>query len=123
MDVDRRHLLGLATIAAGTAAPGASARPALAASPIGTLGLDAAHFGLHPGSTEDQSRVLQNAIDAPARARAPLAIAPGVYRAGNLKLPAGAQLLGVRGGPPILLSEGGAAPAGARAARRALSGP
>ena len=51
MDIDRRHILGLGAVAAG-----ACARPAFAApSPIGTLGLDAAHFGLHPGSTEDQS--------------------------------------------------------------------
>src|SRR6202048_824287 len=122
MDVDRRHLLGLATIAAGTAAPGASARPALAASPIGTLGLDAAHFGLRPGSTEDQSRVLQNAIDAAARARAPLAIAPGMYRAGNLKLPAGAQLLGVRGATQIVLTEGPSLLAAAGADHITLSG-
>jgi uncharacterized secreted repeat protein (TIGR03808 family) len=101
MDIDRRHLLGLGAIAAGVTAAGAGA-----ASPLGTLGLDAAHFGLRPGSSEDQSRVLQNAIDAAARGRAPLAIAPGIYRAGNLKLPAGAQLLGVRGATQIVLTEG-----------------
>jgi uncharacterized secreted repeat protein (TIGR03808 family) len=101
MDIDRRHLLGLGAVAAGTTAAGAGA-----ASPLGTLGLDAAHFDLRPGSTEDQSRVLQTAIDAAARARAPLAIAPGIYRAGNLKLSAGAQLLGVRGATQIVLTEG-----------------
>jgi uncharacterized secreted repeat protein (TIGR03808 family) len=101
MDIDRRHLLGLGAIAAGVTAAGAGA-----ASPLGTLGLDAAHFGLRPGSSEDQSRVLQNGIDAAARGRAPLAIAPGIYRAGNLKLPAGAQLLGVRGATQIVLTEG-----------------
>src|ERR1700730_872008 len=122
MDIDRRHLLGLGAIAAGTAA-GATARRALAApSPIGTLGLDAAHFGLRPGSTEDQSRVLQNAIDAAARARAPLAIAPGTYRAGNLKLPAGAQLLGVRGATQIILFEGPSLFAAAGADHVTLSG-
>jgi uncharacterized secreted repeat protein (TIGR03808 family) len=109
MDIDRRHLLRLGAIAVGAGAIGAPARVALAApaaSPLGTLGLDAAHFGLHAGSSEDQSRVLQNAIDAAARARVPLAIAPGAYRAGNLRLPAGAQLLGVRGATQIVLTEG-----------------
>src|ERR1700676_4317649 len=125
MDIDRRHLLGLGAIAAAAAAAGATARPARAAtapSPIGTLGLDAAHFGLHPGSTEDQSRVLQSAIDAAARARAPLAIAPGMYRAGNLKLPAGAQLLGVRGATQIVLTEGPSLLAAAGADHITLSG-
>jgi len=46
---------------------------------------------LRPGSPDDQSRVLQNAIDAAARAQAPLAIAPGIYRAGNLRLAGGAS--------------------------------
>jgi uncharacterized secreted repeat protein (TIGR03808 family) len=122
MDIDRRHL---GTIAMGAAATGAAARPAFAAagaSPIGTLGLDAAHFGLRPGSIDDQSRVLQNAIDAAARARAPLAIAPGVYRAGNLKLPAGAQLLGVRGATQIVLTEGPSLLAAAGADHITLSG-
>jgi uncharacterized secreted repeat protein (TIGR03808 family) len=121
MDIDRRHLLKLGAIAA---AAGAGARPALAAaaSPIGTLGLDAAHFGLHPGASEDQSRVLQNAIDTAARARVPLAIAPGTYRAGNLKLPAGTQLLGVRGATQIVLSEGPSLMAAAGADHVTLSG-
>jgi uncharacterized secreted repeat protein (TIGR03808 family) len=124
MDIDRRHLLKLGTIAAGAIAAGAPARPtrAATASPIGALGLDAAHFGLRPGASEDQSRVLQNAIDAAARARAPLAIAPGTYRAGNLKLPAGTQLLGVRGATQITLSEGPSLFAAAGADHVTLSG-
>jgi uncharacterized secreted repeat protein (TIGR03808 family) len=120
MDIDRRHLLGLAAVTAG-----ASALPALAAptaAPLGTIGLDAAHFGLHPGSADDQSRVLQAAIDAAARVRAPLALAPGMYRAGNLKLPAGAQLLGVRGATQIVLSEGPSLMAAAGADHITLSG-
>jgi len=125
MDIDRRHLLGLGTIAAGATAAGTTVAPAFAvpaASPIGTLGLDAAHFGLRAGRTDDQSRVLQNAIDAAARARAPLAIAPGIYRAGNLNLPAGAQLLGVRGATQIVLTEGPALLAASGADHITLSG-
>jgi uncharacterized secreted repeat protein (TIGR03808 family) len=108
MDVNRRRLLRLGTIAAGAiaAAGGARPTPAATASPLSTLGLDAARFGLRPGAGEDQSRVLPNAIDSAARDRTPLAIAPGTYRAGNLKLPAGAQFLGVRGATQIILSEG-----------------
>ena len=103
MDIDRRHLLRLGAVAAGAIAAGAGALPARAPaspSPIGALGLDAAHFGLRPGSPDDQSRALQAAIDAAARARAPLAIAPGLYRAGNLQLPAGTQLIGRARGDP-----------------------
>jgi len=123
MDFDRRHLLRLgagAAAAAGTAALPAFAAPT--ASSIGTLGLDAAHFGLRPGSTDDQSRVLQNAIDAAARAQTPLALAPGVYRAGNLRLPTGAQLAGVRGATQLVLTEGPALLAGKGADRITLSG-
>jgi uncharacterized secreted repeat protein (TIGR03808 family) len=128
MDIDRRHLLRLGAVAAGAAGAnvlGARALPAVAApsaSPIGTLGLDAAHFGLHPGSPDDQSRALQSAIDAAARARAPLAIAPGIYRAGNLQLPAGAQLIGVRGATQISLTQGPSLLAAAGADHVTLSG-
>jgi uncharacterized secreted repeat protein (TIGR03808 family) len=127
MDIDRRHLLRFGALSAGAAAAdavatGASALAAPAPFPIGTLGLDAAHFGLHPGSPEDQSRVLQNAIDGAARARAPLAIAPGLYRAGNLTLPAGAQLHGVRGATQIVLTQGPSLMAAAGADHVTLSG-
>src|SRR5207302_704471 len=85
--VDRRRFLALAATA------GVGAIPALAHAavpmPISALGLDAAQFGLRPGSPDDQSRALQRALDEAARSRAPLALAPGVYRVGNLRLPAG----------------------------------
>src|SRR5438105_15362996 len=102
----RRHFLTLtaaAAAAAGTAALPARAAPA---SPMSALGLDAAHFGLRPGSPDDQSRTLQRALDAVATARVPLALAPGVYRVGNLKLNAGAQLVGVRGHSKLLFTAG-----------------
>ena len=104
MDVDRRRLfrLGAAGAAAGTTAPAAAA-----SGPIGMLGLDATHFGLHPGSAEDQSRILQGAIDEAVRRGMPLSIPPGRYRAGNLMLPRGAQLFGVRGATRLVLSAGG----------------
>jgi uncharacterized secreted repeat protein (TIGR03808 family) len=106
MDTDRRRLLkfGAAASLAGTTASPSLA--AAAAPPIGALGLDATHFGLRPGTSEDQSRTLQNAIDAAARLRTPLAIPPGIYRAGDLKLPPGTQLIGVRGATQLVLTEG-----------------
>jgi uncharacterized secreted repeat protein (TIGR03808 family) len=104
MHLDRRHFFVLSTAAAASAAAG----PAHAAPPstIAALGLDAAQFGLRAGSPDDQSRTFQRALDAATQARAPLAIAPGVYRVGNLKLNAGAQLLGVRGATRLVFTEG-----------------
>ena len=92
MTMDRRRFLILGTAAAATVSPAVAAP-----SPIGALGVDGAQFGLRPGSTDDQSRAFQRAIDETARNRTPLAIAPGSYRVGNLRLPANAQLVGVRG--------------------------
>src|SRR3954447_24667821 len=98
MPLDRRSLI------AGTGAA-ALAIPARAA-PLSHYGLDAAHFGLRPGAPEDQSARLQRAIDEAARTRVPLALAPGVYRAGGITLSAGVQILGVRGATRIAFSGG-----------------
>jgi len=100
MNLNRRHLL---TAAASGAA--ILAIPAVAA-PLSAFGLDAAHFGVRPGAAGDQSRALQRAIDQAARSRVPLMLAPGVYRAGDLKLPSGAHLAGVRGASRIILTRG-----------------
>lgn len=102
--IDRRQLLvGSLTSAAALSVP------------LSAHGLDAAQFGVRPGAPDDQSRALQRAIDQAARTGAPLVLAPGVYRAGNLKLPAGGQVFGARGatrlvltrGPSLLSTEGG----------------
>jgi uncharacterized secreted repeat protein (TIGR03808 family) len=99
MTLDRRTLLaGLAA----TAAPSF----ARAAAPISAFGLDAAQFGVRPGSPDDQTRALQRAIDQAAAGHAPLALAPGVYRAGDLMLPAGTQIRGVRGATRIVTTGG-----------------
>ena len=104
MPIHRRHLLALASAAAGMVAA-SPARGAPAVSSIGALGFDAAHFGLRPGSPDDQSRVLQRAVEEAARSRAPLTIAPGVYRVGYIKLPTGTQLRGVRGATKLVLAD------------------
>jgi uncharacterized secreted repeat protein (TIGR03808 family) len=112
MDVNRRHLFGITAAGAGALAV---SPPAAAAQPISALGRDATHYGLRPGSPDDQTKILQRAIDDAARAQAPLALPPGVYRTGMLRLPNGAQLVGVRGatrlvfagGASMVTSEGG----------------
>jgi len=74
--------------------------------PLSAYGIDAAQFGVRPGALDDQSRALQRAIDQAARTRAPLILVPGVYRAGDLRLSDGAQLLGVRGATRLVLTRG-----------------
>jgi uncharacterized secreted repeat protein (TIGR03808 family) len=99
MPLNRRHLLLGSLSAAALAAP-------VKAAPLSVFGLDASHFGVHPGATGDQSRALQRAIGEAARARTPLILPPGVYHAGNLSLPAGTALCGVRGATRLMLTQG-----------------
>jgi uncharacterized secreted repeat protein (TIGR03808 family) len=95
MPIDRRSLL-----------IGSLSGAAALTVPISAYGLDAAQLGVRPGAQDDQSRALQRAIDQAARTRVPLILMPGVYRAGDLKLPDGAQLLGVRGATRFVLTRG-----------------
>jgi uncharacterized secreted repeat protein (TIGR03808 family) len=113
MDLNRRRLLAVS--AAGVAsALGTSAEVAHAAQPASALGRDATQYGVRPGGADDQTKALQRAIDEATRAEVPLALPPGVYRIGQLRLGRGAQLIGVRGatklaftgGPSMLLGEG-----------------
>ena len=95
MPIDRRQfLMGSVTSATALAAP------------LSAYGLDAAQFGVRAGAPDDQSRVLQRALDQAARTRAPLILPPGVYRTGELNLPSGAQLFGVRGATRLILTHG-----------------
>jgi uncharacterized secreted repeat protein (TIGR03808 family) len=102
MDISRRYLLGAA--AAGAAA--LSATPLRAAPPTSSLGRDATQYGVRPNSADDQTAALQRAIDEAARARMPLALPPGNYRTGLLRLPPGAQLIGVRGATKLIFTGG-----------------
>ena len=100
MTLNRRHLLAAAPLSAlGFATPASAA-------PTSAFGLDAAHLGVRAGSPDDQSARLQRAVDQAAQARLPLWLSPGVYRAGDLKLPAGAMLTGVRGATRLMLTRG-----------------
>ena len=99
MPIDRRTCCWVPCPAPRFAAPAKAA-------PLSTFGLDAAHIGVRPGAPGDQSAALQRAIDQAAHARVPLMLAPGVYRAGGLTLPAGAQLAGVRGATRLMFTHG-----------------
>ena len=105
MDMNRRHLIGGS--AAGVAGALAMSPDAARAAPLtSTLGRDVTQYGVRPGSPDDQTAKLQRAIDEAARAQAPLALPPGVYRTGMLRLSNGSQLVGVRGATKFMFSGG-----------------
>jgi uncharacterized secreted repeat protein (TIGR03808 family) len=105
MDVNRRHLIGAS--AAGVAgALAVSPDAARAATLTSALGRDATHYGVRPGGSDDQTKVLQRAIDDAARAQVPLALPPGVYRTGMLRLQSGTQLVGVRSATKLVFNGG-----------------
>jgi uncharacterized secreted repeat protein (TIGR03808 family) len=105
MDIRRRHILGAsaASVAGALALPSEAARAAPLTS---TLGRDATHYGVRPNAPDDQTHALQRAIDEAARANAPLALPPGVYRTGSLQLTKGSQLTGVRGATKLVFTGG-----------------
>src|SRR3954451_9687254 len=105
MDLNRRHLIG-ASVAGAAGALAMSPDAARAAPLTSTLGRDATQYGVRPGSPDDQTRALQRAIDEAARAQVPLALPPGLYRTGLLRLSSGSQLIGVRGATKLVLTGG-----------------
>jgi uncharacterized secreted repeat protein (TIGR03808 family) len=68
--------------------------------------LDAVSFGLRPNASDDQSQILQRAIEQAAAARAVPRLPPGFYRAGALQLPAYAAISGVAGASRIVMAGG-----------------
>src|SRR6266481_4107209 len=105
MDINRRHLMGVS--AAGVAgALAMSPEAARAATLTSTLGRDVTQYGVRPGSPDDQTRTLQRAIDEAARGQVPLALPPGIYRTGMLRLESGTQLIGVRGATKLVFNGG-----------------
>src|ERR1700694_1054212 len=105
MDVNRRDLIGAS--AAGVAGALAMSTGDARAAPLtSALGRDATQYGVRPGSPDDQTRVLQRAIDEAARAQVPLALPPGVYRTRMLMLQSGSQLVGVRGATKLIFNGG-----------------
>jgi uncharacterized secreted repeat protein (TIGR03808 family) len=108
MTVNRRRLFAAFAGAAGaaTAASPALARDAQQPRPPAHGVIDSGAFGLRPNAAEDQTKALQQAIDHAAAARVVLQLAPGRYRAGELKLPSHAAIAGVAGATHITLSAG-----------------
>ena len=105
MDIDRRRLLAVSAL--GLAASEAAGAPSPSPAPsLWARGASAVDLKVEPDSPEDQSRALQRAIEQTAAARVPLMLPPGVYRAGNLALPAGTRLIGCPGATRLLLTEG-----------------
>ena len=105
MDFNRRHLIGAS--ATGIAGALAMSPEAARAAPLtSALGRDATQYGVRPGSPDDQTKLLQRAIDEAARAQVPLALPPGVYRTGMLRLQNGTQLVGVRGATRLVFNGG-----------------
>jgi uncharacterized secreted repeat protein (TIGR03808 family) len=105
MDLNRRHLIGAS--ATGIAGALAMSPGAAHAAPLtSVLGRDATQYGVRPGSPDDQTKILQRAIDDAARAQVPLALPPGVYRTGMLRLQSGTQLIGVRGATRLVFNGG-----------------
>src|SRR3954465_5744497 len=103
MSIDRRHFIG-ATAATGafTVTEAAAAPVASTTVPVSGLGVEAVHLGVRFNGPEDQTEVLQRAIDRAAGARLPLVLGPGVYRARGLVLQTGARLIGVPGATRIV---------------------
>src|SRR5262249_53028036 len=121
MDLNRRHLIG-ATAAGVAGVVAASPETARATQPASTLGRDVTQYGVRPGSPDDQTRALQRAIDDAARSATPLALPPGVYRTGTLRLSNGTQLVGVRGATKFIFSGGGSMVLGEGADHVGLNG-
>jgi uncharacterized secreted repeat protein (TIGR03808 family) len=104
MGIDRRRLIAVSALTG--AVPASMLATPVAAAPLSTLGVDATTLGVRAGGGADQTRMLQNAIDRTAGARVPLVLGPGDYRVGDLKLPNGAQLVGVRGATRLIFAGG-----------------
>lgn len=104
MTLDRRRLLQLSAL--GGAVPALAAMThAAPAAPMSTFGIDATQLGVRAGPG-DQTQALQQAIDRAAGARVPLVLGPGIYNTGEIRLPAGAQFVGVRGATRLVFTGG-----------------
>jgi uncharacterized secreted repeat protein (TIGR03808 family) len=105
MAIDRRSLLAVSALTGAVPGGVVLSTPA-AAVPLSSFGIDASQLGVRAGGAEDQTRALQRAIDQTAGARVPLILGPGVYLAADLKLPAGTQILGIRGATRLIFTQG-----------------
>lgn len=96
----REFLAGTIGTAAGAAMGGiGDAQAAAERTQIAGLrgSLDGTELGLRPSAEDDQSRVLQQAVNDATKRGKPLFLTAGTYQVSNLKLPDGARLVGVPG--------------------------
>lgn len=84
--------------------------------------LDGQSFGLKPGAPENQTRNFQRAVETAAGSRMPLRLAPGAYKVGEIRLPANAHIVGVRGATRLVFQGGTACLSAQRADMVTLSG-
>jgi uncharacterized secreted repeat protein (TIGR03808 family) len=89
---------------------------------LGGIGLDATYLGLRPGSPDDQSRRLQEALVEAARRNAPLLLPPGRYRISNVVIPEGMRVVGVPGATVLAAVNPGPILLARRTRRAALQG-
>jgi uncharacterized secreted repeat protein (TIGR03808 family) len=105
MGIDRRRLLAATAFAGAASATGeAQSAPARDAAPRADL--DAAALGVRPNIPDDQTQVLQRAIEQAAAARAVLRLPPGVFRAGSLQLSPHTAIAGVAGATRLVMTGG-----------------
>jgi uncharacterized secreted repeat protein (TIGR03808 family) len=113
MSLSRRSVLTLGA---------AGAISLVAGRPASAYGIDVTTLGVRPGAPDDQTRALQTAIDRAAGARVPLVLPPGAYRVGEVRLPAGSRIVGVRGATRLNFSTGAAMLRATRGDSVSLSG-
>jgi len=119
MDRNRRRFLQWAGLGAGAAV----ALPARAAPRVdAAAGFDVAQLAPRPGSSDDHTATLQRAIDQAAASRTPLTLAPGIYRAAGLVLPAGMRIVGTPGATRLVANRARPVLAAPHAADIQLSG-
>lgn len=123
MVLSRRGFLAIGlTYPACLHQPAGAQTAAPARAPLGHLGLDGGQLDLRPGAAEDQSRQLQAAVKQAAARGAPLLLPPGRYRLGTVRLPEGAQIIGVPGQTRLITAGGGPLFAAADIGRVSLMG-
>ncbi len=108
MRLDRRRLF--AVLAGSGAVAGATGAGAAQIAPTREFGaraeIDATSLGLRPNAAEDQTQILQRAIDRAAAGRAVLSLPGGTIRAGALQLPPYTAISGVAGATRIVMAGG-----------------
>jgi uncharacterized secreted repeat protein (TIGR03808 family) len=101
MSISRRNFIAASAVGATSTT---AAMPAQAATPNAAFGIDATDLGLKPDAPDEQTMLLQRAIDRAARERTTLILPAGTYRCGELRLPSNAKVQGIRGATRIELT-------------------